>query len=97
MRKDREPLPRGFASLWLTVVIDLLGFGIALPLLPLYVKNELGGSAVAVGVVLGAFGRPAGGRWCFGWLRPLRSPAGAGHLADRQRGTCSPAWRRRWR
>lgn len=55
MRKDREPLPRGFASLWLTVVIDLLGFGIALPLLPLYVKNELGGSAVAVGVVLSAY------------------------------------------
>ncbi len=55
MRKDREPLPRGFASLWLTVVIDLLGFGIALPLLPLYVKNDLGASAFVVGIVLAAY------------------------------------------
>jgi DHA1 family tetracycline resistance protein-like MFS transporter len=37
------------------VVLDLLGFGIALPLLPLYVKNDLGASAFMVGVVLAAY------------------------------------------
>jgi DHA1 family tetracycline resistance protein-like MFS transporter len=35
----REPLPPGFAALWTTVAIDLVGFGIVLPVLPLYARR----------------------------------------------------------
>lgn len=34
-----QPLPAGFAALWVTVVIDLVGFGMVLPILPLYAKR----------------------------------------------------------
>lgn len=54
MRTGKEPLPRGFGSLWLTVVLDLIGFGIVLPILPLYVQDH-GASAFTVGVVLAAY------------------------------------------
>jgi DHA1 family tetracycline resistance protein-like MFS transporter len=47
-------LPRGFVSLWSTVVLDLLGFGIVLPILPLYV-SDLGASPLVVGLVLSAY------------------------------------------
>jgi len=50
----RRPLPRGFVSLWSTVVLDLLGFGIVLPILPLYVR-DLGASPIVVGLVLSAY------------------------------------------
>jgi len=50
----REPLPRGFGSLWSTVVLDLLGFGIVLPILPLYV-SDLGARPFTIGVVLAAY------------------------------------------
>lgn len=53
-RPARTPLPRGFVSLWLTVVLDLLGFGIILPILPLYV-SDLGAKPFMVGVVLSAY------------------------------------------
>ena len=53
-RPVRTPLPRGFVSLWLTVVLDLLGFGIVLPILPLYV-SDLGAKPFTVGVVLSAY------------------------------------------
>ncbi|MGH9077935.1 MAG: MFS transporter [Acidimicrobiales bacterium] len=33
------PLPAGFASLWVTVAVDLVGFGIVLPILPIYAKR----------------------------------------------------------
>lgn len=35
----RRPLPPGFGVLWTTVVIDLIGFGMVLPILPLYAKR----------------------------------------------------------
>ncbi|MFN0026236.1 MAG: MFS transporter, partial [Acidimicrobiales bacterium] len=54
MSRTREPLPKGFGSLWLTVVLDLVGFGIVLPILPLYTE-DLGASAFTVGVVLAAY------------------------------------------
>ncbi len=54
MPRDRQPLPKGFGSLWLTVVLDLVGFGIVLPILPLYTR-DLGASALTVGVVLAAY------------------------------------------
>lgn len=36
---DRRPLPRGFAAVWMAVAVDLLGFGIVIPLLPLYAES----------------------------------------------------------
>lgn len=47
-------MPRGFGSLWSTVVLDLIGFGIILPILPLYAE-DFGASAAMVGVVLAAY------------------------------------------
>ena len=38
-RRTRRPLPPGFGSLWCTVALDLVGFGIVLPILPLYAKR----------------------------------------------------------
>lgn len=38
-RGPRRPLPPGFGVLWATVAIDLVGFGIVLPILPLYARR----------------------------------------------------------
>jgi DHA1 family tetracycline resistance protein-like MFS transporter len=35
----RRPLPRGFGAVWMAVAVDLLGFGIVIPLLPLYAES----------------------------------------------------------
>src|SRR3954468_6411606 len=49
--RSRMGLPPGFGTLWVTVAIDLIGFGIVLPILPLYAK-QFGASAVtATGLV----------------------------------------------
>lgn len=50
----RKPLPPGFWSLWSTVVLDLLGFGIILPILPLYTE-DLGARGAMLGLVLAAY------------------------------------------
>src|SRR3954454_14183560 len=50
-RRSRMGLPPGFGTIWVTVAIDLIGFGIVLPILPLYAK-QFGASAVtATGLV----------------------------------------------
>jgi MFS transporter, DHA1 family, tetracycline resistance protein len=38
-RRTRKPLPPGFGALWTTVAVDLVGFGIVLPILPLYARR----------------------------------------------------------
>jgi MFS transporter, DHA1 family, tetracycline resistance protein len=38
-RHARRPLPAGFGALWTTVAVDLVGFGIVLPILPLYARR----------------------------------------------------------
>lgn len=40
--------------LFLTVFIDLLGFGLIIPILPIYAK-ELGASGLVIGIIVGAF------------------------------------------
>jgi len=37
--RNRVPLPPGFGTIWAAVVIDLIGFGIVLPILPIYAKR----------------------------------------------------------
>src|SRR6202035_5011766 len=61
-------LPPGFGVLWTTVAVDLLGFGIVVPLLPLYARH-LGAGPASVGFLLAAFSvaqfvcAPLLGRW----------------------------------
>ncbi len=37
--RPRQPLPPGFKVVWTTVAVDLVGFGIILPILPLYARR----------------------------------------------------------
>jgi MFS family permease len=60
-----------FAGLFIVTNLGLLAVGATLPVLPHYVKDELGGNDLAVGVVSGAFALT--GIVC----RPI-----AGHMAD---------------
>ena len=38
-RRGAAPLPPGFGSIWASVAVDLIGFGIVLPILPIYAKR----------------------------------------------------------
>jgi MFS family permease len=53
-RSSSRGLPPGFGVLWTTVAVDLLGFGIVVPLLPLY-AHRLGAGPGSVGLLLAAF------------------------------------------
>jgi cysteinyl-tRNA synthetase len=53
-RGARAPLPAGFATIWTTVALDLVGFGIVLPILPLYAR-ELDASPTAIGALVASF------------------------------------------
>lgn len=49
-QRHREPLPPGFGTIWTTVALDLVGFGIVFPLLPIY--SERFGASPAVATLL---------------------------------------------
>ena len=38
-RRGAVPLPPGFGTIWASVAVDLVGFGIVLPILPIYAKR----------------------------------------------------------
>jgi multidrug resistance protein len=44
-------LPPGFGAIWTSVALDLVGFGIVLPILPLYAERFGAGPAAATGLV----------------------------------------------
>lgn len=46
--------PSGFWSVWSTVAIDLIGFGILIPLLPLYAKTY-GASPATIGLLFATY------------------------------------------
>lgn len=50
----RNPLPPGFGTIWSTVALDLVGFGIILPVLPLYAER-FGASPAVVGALFASF------------------------------------------
>jgi len=50
----RRPLPPGFFTIWTTVALDLVGFGIVVPLQGLYVER-FGASATTVGLLFASF------------------------------------------
>ena len=43
-KPTREALPTGFWIIWFTIVIDMIGFGIAIPVLGPYVEDQFGAS-----------------------------------------------------
>jgi multidrug resistance protein len=49
-RRERAPLPPGFGTIWTTVALDLVGFGVVFPLLPIY--SERFGASPAVATLL---------------------------------------------
>ena len=49
--RTRTPLPPGFGTVWTSVAIDLIGFGIVFPILPIYAKRFHVSSATATGLV----------------------------------------------
>jgi MFS family permease len=51
---DRAKLPRGFGVIWTTVAIDLVGFGLVLPILPQYAER-FGAGAALIGVLSASF------------------------------------------
>jgi MFS transporter, DHA1 family, tetracycline resistance protein len=53
-RTPRRPLPPGFGTIWTTVAVDLVGFGVVLPLLPLYAER-FHASATTVGALFSSF------------------------------------------
>ena len=54
MPRTRQPLPPGFGPIWTSVALDLVGFGIVLPILPLYAERYGAGPATA-GALVAAF------------------------------------------
>jgi multidrug resistance protein len=53
-RAAREPLPRGFWVIWTTVALDLIGFGIVVPILGAYAAR-FGAKGLAVGLLFASF------------------------------------------
>jgi DHA1 family tetracycline resistance protein-like MFS transporter len=50
----REPLPQGFFTIWLTVALDMIGFGIVVPILGRYAER-FGASGLEVGLLFASF------------------------------------------
>ena len=53
-RPARAPLPDGFGTIWLSVALDLVGFGIVLPILPLYAER-FDASPAVIGLLVASF------------------------------------------
>jgi multidrug resistance protein len=53
-RSERRPLPQGFFTIWSTVAIDLIGFGIVLPILPQYAER-FGATPTVTGLLVASF------------------------------------------
>ncbi|MBJ7306403.1 MAG: MFS transporter, partial [Acidimicrobiia bacterium] len=50
----RQSVPRGFWVIWTTVAVDLIGFGIVLPILPQYAER-FGAGAAVIGLLSASF------------------------------------------
>lgn len=53
-RSARTPLPKGFGAIWTTVALDLVGFGIIVPILGRYAER-FGANGVQVGLLFASF------------------------------------------
>jgi DHA1 family tetracycline resistance protein-like MFS transporter len=55
-RRPRTPLPPGFGAIWSCVALDLVGFGVILPILPVYAEHgRFGATPATVGVLVASF------------------------------------------
>ncbi|MEJ5255297.1 MAG: MFS transporter [Acidimicrobiales bacterium] len=52
--KAREALPAGYGVIWTTVAVDLVGFGIVVPILPQYAER-FGVSGTVIGLLFASF------------------------------------------
>lgn len=52
--RARQPLPPGFGVIWITVALDLVGFGIVMPILPQYAER-FGVTATVIGLLMSSF------------------------------------------
>ena len=52
--RERAPLPKGFGTIWTTVAVDLIGFGIVLPILPQYAQR-FGATATVTGLLVASY------------------------------------------
>jgi multidrug resistance protein len=53
-RSSRPGLPDGFGTIWLAVALDLVGFGIVLPILPIYAER-FAASPGTIGLLVASF------------------------------------------
>jgi multidrug resistance protein len=53
-RRSRAPLPKGFWPIWTTVALDLVGFGIVVPILGRYAER-FGAGGIEVGLMFASF------------------------------------------
>jgi DHA1 family tetracycline resistance protein-like MFS transporter len=51
---ERTPFPKGYWTIWTTVALDLVGFGIVVPILPRYAER-FGASGLTVGLLFASF------------------------------------------
>ena len=55
-RRPRAPLPPGFGAIWACVALDLVGFGVILPILPIYAEDgRFGATPATVGLLVASF------------------------------------------
>lgn len=52
--RERVPMPKGYWTIWSTVALDLIGFGIVVPILPRYAER-FGASGLTVGLLFASF------------------------------------------
>jgi MFS family permease len=53
-KRERQPFPKGYWTIWSTVALDLVGFGIVVPILPRYAER-FGASGLTVGLLFASF------------------------------------------
>ena len=53
-KKERTPMPKGYWTIWTTVALDLVGFGIVAPILGRYAER-FGASGLQVGLMFASF------------------------------------------
>jgi DHA1 family tetracycline resistance protein-like MFS transporter len=53
-KSERTPFPKGYWTIWTTVALDLVGFGIVVPILPRYAER-FGASGLTVGLLFASF------------------------------------------
>ena len=53
-KRERTPCPKGYWTIWFTVALDLIGFGIVVPILGRYAER-FGASGLTVGLLFASF------------------------------------------